>query len=350
MAAVSDICLAEFIDRHSRPTHIHQLISYLGDSSLNSYRFGDVDLSGTIQTVDTVGDASRLTPTSQVLMVNLLRSANIRLSKQDRAQILSGNYSPSLFIQLFNYLLGSIEDTVWDAFLESAWAAAGDNVAAGSGENILNKSLSASTTSIIADFVGRLDAPGVGQMMFASSPSIDPRIRNLFQSQLSSSPVGSQMLGVPFMGACDINGIPMVKSHAVPKRWTVSATSSAISSNVLVCTVPSGHGLQVGMLVTTSGGAANVSTATAITAVTATTVEVPLTAANNATNGALTIDTGATVLVLFDVTKAAYAGDVVPDIEEVSVERAAGSRNLQASSLFGRKVIDGSVRLLLAPA
>lgn len=64
----------------------------------------------------------------------------------------------------------------------------------------------------------------------------------------------------------------------------IAIASSAISGNVLTLTVAS-HWLEAGSYITTDGLSADVATPTAITSTTATTIVLPLTAADNATNG-----------------------------------------------------------------
>lgn len=347
MAAVTDMVLADFIERLSRPQYMHQMFDYVGDASRNSYRVPDV-ATPTVNTSKSHADPETLTPTDFDLLVNLTRDSNVNINDRERRQILEGGYVGSISRKLLNSLLGQIEDTCWDALRSAAYANAGDNTAAGSGGNVINKANDTLTTAMIVEAIGALDGPGIEDMMMFASPAADPVLRNLFRDQMTSIPVDSPMLGVPMDGV-SIHGIPLVKSMALPKEWTVAATASEISSNELIATVPEGHGLQVGMEITTTGGSENITTAAAITAVTATTVTAPLTASDDAANGALTISTDASVIALVDRNKCHFAGDATPSVREVQNARMAGANAIQAYSTFGRLVIDGFVRLILVP-
>lgn len=345
--SVSDITTNYFIERLSRPQYMHQFFEYAGDASANSYRIADV-ATPTVATSASFADGEVLTPTDFDLLLNLFRSSNVNIDSRQRAQILNGNYAGQLGNKLFNSLVGQIEDTLWDAMRAAAYADAGANTAAGSGQNVINPAAATLTTAHLVEAIGSLDGPGIEDMLLFAAPNADATLRNLFRDQMTGVPVESPMLGVPSQGV-SIHGVPLVKSHALPKTWTVAASASAISSNVATFTVPEGHGLQVGMTITTTGASDNITSAAAITAVTATTVVAPLTAGDEATNGAATISTNASVLALVDRAKCFFAGNAVPNVREVPSARRSGADSLQAYADFGRLVIDGYVRLVLVP-
>lgn len=87
-------------------------------------------------------------------------------------------------------------------------------------------------------------------------------------------------LGVAQVGS--INGIPVITSQSVPRNRSVACTAVSISSNVATVTVASGHGFVPGMKITIAGITTPLTTAAVITAVTATTLTVPLTASDGA--------------------------------------------------------------------
>lgn len=94
-------------------------------------------------------------------------------------------------------------------------------------------------------------------------------------------------LGIRQVGSFD--GIPVFEGQGVPRSRVAAVISSAIASNVLTLTVGAGHGFVAGMEILTAGLTTNITSAVAITSVTATTIVVPRTASNDAANGAGTV-------------------------------------------------------------
>lgn len=346
MPAVSDIVLADFIERLWRPSYMHQMVDYVGPGNVGSYVIPDVETPSVI-TAPVFDDPEILSPIDFPLLLNIRRQSNVNIDDLQRRQILGGNYTGGTFRKLFNSLMGQIEDTMWDAIRAAAFSA-GANSAPGDGGNIINAANGTLTTAMIDEAMASLDAPGILDMMFFSSPGADPILRSLYRDQLTAVQPVSPMLGVT-ANSVSINSIPLMKSHALPKTWRQAFTASAVSGGTFTFTVPVGHGLQVGMRITTTGATNNITTAAAITAVTATTVTADSGAATDASNGAGIISTNASVIVLGDRDKMHFAGDAQPSVREVQVARYAGANALQAYCTFGRLVIDGFVRIILVP-
>ena len=76
--------------------------------------------------------------------------------------------------------------------------------------------------------------------------------------------------------------------RVVPTSRSCAGSASLILANTMTITVPTGHGFIAGDHVSTSGGVQNLSDAT-LTAVTATTISAPKTAADAPVNGAVSV-------------------------------------------------------------
>jgi hypothetical protein len=101
-------------------------------------------------------------------------------------------------------------------------------------------------------------------------------------------------------------------------------------------------------MIKTSGATANVTTAAAITSVTATTVVVPKTASNDATNGAATITEQSSWNLLVDLPHNYIAKQRGPFIRQVPYYNRT-SDSLQISLLYGVAYRVGRTRVLHSP-
>lgn len=153
-------------------------------------------------------------------------------------------------------------------------------------------------------------------------------------------------VGLPMLGT--VNGIPVYESNALLRNWTVSASASEISTNVLTLTVPSGHGIEPGMKITTAGATADVDTAAAVTSVTATTVVVPLASGDDASNGAATITVEQTSNLLVDTRSVFVAAQQIPEVS-VREDFESAASALQAYCSYGRQAFAEGVAVVHSP-
>lgn len=154
-------------------------------------------------------------------------------------------------------------------------------------------------------------------------------------------------VGIPLLGM--LYGVPVFETNAVRRNISSAVISSSITSNALTLVVAAGHGFVPGMLITTAGLSENVTTAAAITSVTATTIVVPLTATNDATNGAGTVAGRTCMNVLVDVAQGLYVSQQrMPTVDIVKKQGQTG-HELQCSSVWGRRGRPGWIRVLHTP-
>lgn len=159
--------------------------------------------------------------------------------------------------------------------------------------------------------------------------------------------------GVRSVGS--ISGIPVFVSAELPGTdargaVTVASTAYANVSNVQTITVGTGHGLVPGMKVSfdtvTAGG--DVSTAVAISSVTATTVVIANAGADSNATEAGTITLAGTVNMLIDAGHVHTAQEGATQVHIVKREKSTG-HNLQVSPLFGRTARAGRVVGIVSP-
>lgn len=141
-------------------------------------------------------------------------------------------------------------------------------------------------------------------------------------------------LGIDFFGL--VHGVQTFVTNSLPRQRTVASTAWDITSNVLTITVPSGHGVVPATKVTfsTATAAGDVSTATAVDSVTATTIVLAKTASNDSATEAGVVTIQATENLLVDTPHCYVARQLLPTAREVPVAGSSKSE-LQLSSLWG---------------
>lgn len=167
---------------------------------------------------------------------------------------------------------------------------------------------------------------------FTSDPSgTDNEIKIGLVTALRALGTVDVMIGT---GTREIYITPRDKRTSVTcTRKTVVSTAWSVTSNVLTITVASGHGIVAGNLISfdtvTAGG--DLSPAAAVTSVTATTVVVPLTAANGSATEAGTITVENTTLT------ETQAASTVSSIDQLGSEVSGflDVVNMAAAGLFG---------------
>jgi hypothetical protein len=347
---------AEFLDLFTRVRYMFQMATYLGDVSSVAYNIPSEGEPPQVS-LTAAGDPNAFVPNNEVLNVDRTIGFNTLLNKVQVDQLLggNGNFPRNLMNAQFYRAMNLFDRSAYYQHLRAAAqpGVRSENLAAFDGRNVFNRGLAGAVTdAIFADAEASLVGDGTPRESFMHffSPHAWGRARSLYSGSVRTD-VQSSMLGVPF-SAPTINGIPAMESNALPSILRVTAASSAIAGNVLTVTFPPGvvHPFQVGMPITTTGGTANVGpTAVAITAATATTISVPLTATDAATNGAVVVTCNAGISILVPLNKVFWAGEVVPNLEMVTVERTPGARALQVSALYGDRTIDGFARTILWP-
>lgn len=153
-------------------------------------------------------------------------------------------------------------------------------------------------------------------------------------------------LGIARVG--NVFGVPVYVSNSIANGRTIAATASAIATNVWTITLPAGHGLTPNQKIKTSGGTANVTTATAITSVGATSCTLTFTSGDNATNGALTVTVQNSENLIMDKSHVFVSQQLLPSVRIVPDYESTDDA-LQVSAIWGRIGRAGRVRVIHSP-
>lgn len=338
-----------FIDTWSRKDRLHNLLRDIGEVN----RFGDIiDLPQQATPTDTSpttrAAAETLTPTITALTADQEIFYNIRIPKREAQQLINGSWpmltgeaaagfmQNAIDLNLINYLTLSL------AYDSSATYH--DNVAA---DSLTDNDLALSEAAMLAqDGVQRENLAWVVSSYGMGS------LRQI--ADYVPGFVGSEQgrLGIPAIGS--VNGIPVYQSNGILRNRTIATTAAVTtgSGTIHTYTVASGHGVVPGQLVTVAGHDAdeNISTATAVTSVTATTVVVTTAATTDGTSGDAsgTITIASSDNLLIDRANLFIAKQLMPSIEYVKDYESAMSA-IQFYTLFGRAGIAGRVRVLHSP-
>lgn len=344
--------VGRFIDLASRPRYLSDHFSYLGDASAGSFDVPSIAAS-TIGTTRTRSAPAVDTLTPNNLVLDQEPALKSLLPHRDRESLLEGNYFESLADQKFFEIRNSIDNDLSDQLWKvAAAAAAGDNSAANDGGNVINAALAALALSLIGDTEAALVANGYQRdhFMWALSPKAFAKFRTLSDVVPSFSRAEMSDLGVPSSAPyITVHGIPCIETPALPNAIAVEGDASQSSTTITFVPDSTVHGLQTGMLATTDSATIVDATASAIT-VNAAGDSITMAADGSATvsSESATVNVGAGVGVLFDRTKAFYAGDVVPTVRVVP-DSESMSDVLQIGAKYGKFVYGGAARTLLVP-
>lgn len=281
-------------------------------------------------------------PSVSTLSIDQETHFNVNLPKLSTIQRMDGRWESATAMHMMRAAANLKDNNLCDYLdLSLCWTTAASYVDNVAGDALTEDDLAASEAAIKA-----IDGVDPDNLLYIISSYAEGSVKTISNYVPGFMNAERGMFGS--LPVASINGIPVIVTNAVNRNHTVSASASAIASNVLTCTVPSGHGLQVGELITTSGGTADITTAAAITSVTATTVVAPLTSANDASNGALTISTTTSRNLLVDRSAVFVATQQFPDIE-MRKDFESPASALQFYESYGRIGIAGRARLLLSP-
>lgn len=285
--------------------------------------------------------AQQLAPTLLELKLDQNRGVFILREDQRNDEYMLGMFYEQAVmqsaIQLANYRDENVADYLSLSLAYNSSGTYHDNVAA---DDL--------TAGDIASALAALESnDGMVQPAFFVHPYGMANLRKISGWQPNGAAVEAGMVGIPQIGT--LMGHPVYQSNSLNRSRTIAASASAISSNVLTCTVAAGHGVVPGMKITTAGGTTDVDTAAAVTTVGATSIAVPLTASNDAANGALTITVESVENLLVDVGNIYVASkSVMPKFREVPVAGSV-STELQLWNRWGRVGRAGRARVFHSP-
>lgn len=263
----------------------------------------------------------------------------VEIGVKDEIQLSLDENAASLFSKK---LVSDLRNEIDTRLLRAARTAA---YAAGAGTYHGNVEGGAVTKKMIFDEVGRLE--NAGSARSSVEIWVNPMTLGAFaelEQWFRASGEQTAAIGATNVGA--IGDIPVISSKIVPYRRSIAFSASAISSNALTLTVAAGHSVVPATFVSTTGASANVATpGAAVASVTATTIVLPLTSGDNATNGAGTayVESAENLIVARDVNKVAM--QLVPSLKLVDGGRARVSNLLKCYALFGQRWRVGNVRI-----
>lgn len=309
--------------------------------------------AGTVNTSET-GSVETVTRTRDELTINRPKFMNRELKMQEIEQLLNGNYATQIARASGGDMQNALDQDMIDYLLkEVATVAHHFNLG---GDNLTDRDVNL-TESSLKETDGLANSRR-GQF-WIGSPTWVSEIKSVADlnpaDAIARAAAGGQVaMGIPMVGS--LNGIPVYEHSGLPgatdaKRMQSAVTASAISSNVLTCTVASGHGFVAGQQIWTSGLDANIAVGSpaTVTSVTATTVVAPLTSADDADNGTGTLYSATSMGMLVHGPWVWFGFDrPVPTPTIVKREGNAGFA-YQLFAHFGRVGHSGSCKVLHAP-
>jgi len=286
-----------------------------------------------------------MTPTVDTLTVDKVVFYNEFIGLLPDMQYMDGVWQQRNADRLFGHAVDQIETYAVEEYTNvTAWTTGTDSTYH---DNVAGAAL---TTAMVRNSIASMTrVKGVRRqnLLWGLTPQgvaeFKEKLGSTWQYQTQNPAQATSALGVPVIGFVD--GIPAVELTCGLESKTAAATASAISSNVLTITVPAEHGFVAGQRITTSGGTANVTSATAITSTTATTIVVALTACDDASNGAMTVTAADAENLLVDTANVFGALQKTPTIRVVPDPESAGDA-LQLVAPCGFIGHAGRVRVL----
>lgn len=280
------------------------------------------------------------------LTADLEPAAAIRIGRMDSLQALDGGYlaanSETALLNLRNsmdsdfalYVLRSMatETTTLNSYHSNV---AGDSLVA----DDIHNAIAIQLAQAGSDF-NRL-ALFLHPYAYASMLSAADFVYNVVPSD---SALGPKKIGMFF-------GVPVYVSQSIPAARTIATTGVSVTSNVATVTCGTAHGLAAGMKVTIAGITTALSTATAITSISSTTVfTIPLTACNGAmADGVGTVTVESCENLLIDTGHAYVANSgLMPNVRIVP-ESLYTSDILQVSAIWGRVGRLGRASVICSP-
>lgn len=299
-------------------------------------------------------DAAAVTTNALSLVANLHPWINLEVGAVSEKQLLDGKWAPQTaaqaVIQLKNYMDEQLlrtylaESLCWLTGSGSAAAAYHDNVA---GDTLTNNDWLNCKAALLAN-----DGVMPQNLMAFVSPFGEASLSTITAFIPAFQEAEKGNVGLPRLGF--VHNVPVYSTNSV-RRNKVIDTSAAVTTGSGVThtyTVAEGHGFVPGMLVTVAGHDAdeNISTPTAITSTTATTIVVTTSATADGTSSDAvgTITDATSWNIMLDKASIHVAQQIMPRVREVPHDNSTGTA-LQVSSLWGRIGRAGRCRVLHSP-
>jgi hypothetical protein len=276
------------------------------------------------------------------LTCNLEPAIFASIPRLDSIQNMNGMWAPQVASQILQQL-GNNMDSTFCAALANSTAA---DLSATYRFNVAADTISASDFLNARAYLLSQDGVMPQNLRFVIHPFAEAGLMSLssFIPQYSQS---DSAMGIPRIGF--LYGVPVYVSNSIQRSRSVATSACTITTNVVVCTVPSGHGFEVGQIVSLAGTTVTGANKT-ITAVTATTVTFALTGADGLMADSVgTLTSNSADNLLFAADHVFVARQVMPSIRIVPRE-AYTSDVLQCSGLWGYQARAGRTVVIHTPA
>ena len=263
------------------------------------------------------------------------------IPRLDAQMSLSGAFFKQVSSQAFMSLKNSMDETYLSATSRvAAWDTSGSYVANADGGTL--------AAADFLDCMGRLqdqDGSQPANFIWVLSPWAEIAVRSIasFQPNFVSDP---SVVGTPQIGT--LYGAPVFQTRSTLRNRAVATSAVTESGGTATATVSSGHGINVGEKITTTGLTAN-DADVIVSAVTATSVAYPTASGSGAYgDGVGTITSQVERSMLIDTTFSHSAIQVMPDVR---IKPVAGSttEELEVSSVFGFATREGRAINLHGP-
>lgn len=324
----SKFVLNTLSDLYSEISYGHDLVTQLGEPlgfgesievpGLDEFEVADNGTTG--QT------AQSINANSLVLTANREPFVNVELTLPERVQGLEGQLGANIIRQTVDAMKFAMDRDLMSYLVTDT---------ANDANNRVNAGAATASLSHVALAKGKLlSNRGEHRLSMFVHPMAEARYGSIVEFHPDMA-ANDGALGIPFIGM--MQGVPVYVSNAVPYRRQIASSAWDVTSDVLTINVPLGHGVQVGTLVTfdtvTAGG--DLSTAAAVTAVSATTIEVDSSGLSDGSAtevGAVTVEAAENIMV--DAAHCFVAQQLLPTPREVPVAGTSKSE-LQLSALWG---------------
>lgn len=343
MAEINDLTNTianRIVDTRARSLRIIDIVTQLerptsGKINLNRFTSDDVRQESVTRITPSEATTEKLE-----VDVNRERFGNFAATLREEIQGLEGGYIEGLA----NDAAGAVANAIDDQVVEDHYASGGLTT-----DWHVNVAGDAITIADISEAKAKLmDQDGDHNLAWLIQPYAEASISNI------TVPVGDLatqgQVGIQRIGT--LLGVPAFVTNGVKRRRRIISSEWDVTTGTLTVTVGEGHGVVEGMLVSfdtvTSGG--DLSTPTAVTSVTATTIVIDssgLSAGAQVEAGTVVVESAESLLVDLPYSYAAQA--LVPTIRLVP-DYDSGNTAVQVRSLFGAANWPGRCVVLHSPA
>lgn len=327
-------------DIHSRANFILDLVDRAPDSEVHrgdTLEFGSIAALAVSASGASVNTVQAVTNQALQLTVNRDPSIHWGVPLVASTQNLEGSWSDQVaqtaLVNMRNFLDADFLEYVASGTsgdVSPAWDTAGTYHLNRSSTNSITR---ADVLEAKAILLGQ-DGGNLRNLIMVIDAWADSALMNLAEFIPNYQAAERGQLGIPMIGT--VFGIPVYQTNSVEQRHDYPCTGVTIASNIATVTMAAGHGFVPGEQITISGITVPLTTPAAITAVTSTTLTVPLTAANGAmADGTGTVTGQNTRCLMIDSSFVGAAFQKIPSVR-FKAQPGTTTDEGEASCLWGR--------------